>query len=147
MVFVAEAKEAPGRVERAGAGPALGAVTAPVLLALNKIDLVADKRRLLPLIAAYTARVPFREVVPISGRRAAKGWTGWRRRSWACCRRGRRTTRPIRLTDQPETFYVAETVREKISSSPSGGRSPTRPPCGSRSWSSATMAAASISGP
>jgi GTPase len=39
----------------------------PALLALNKIDLVA-KEKLLPAIAAYAARHPFREIVPISAK-------------------------------------------------------------------------------
>lgn len=39
----------------------------PAILALNKIDLVA-KERLLPAIAAFAARHPFREIVPISAK-------------------------------------------------------------------------------
>lgn len=37
----------------------------PALLALNKIDLMA-KERLLPIMADYAARHPFREIVPVS---------------------------------------------------------------------------------
>ena len=40
---------------------------APTILALNKIDLVA-KERLLPAIADFAARYPFREIVPISAK-------------------------------------------------------------------------------
>ena len=39
----------------------------PAILALNKIDLVA-KEKLLPAIAAFAARHPFREIVPISAK-------------------------------------------------------------------------------
>ena len=39
----------------------------PAILALNKIDLVA-KEKLLPAIAAFAARYPFREIVPISAK-------------------------------------------------------------------------------
>ena len=39
----------------------------PAILALNKIDLVA-KQRLLPMIADFAARHPFREIIPISAR-------------------------------------------------------------------------------
>jgi GTP-binding protein Era len=39
----------------------------PTLLALNKIDLVA-KEKLLPVIADFAARYPFREIVPISAK-------------------------------------------------------------------------------
>src|SRR5262249_22164150 len=51
---------------------ALRPVTAPVVLALNKVDLVPDKSRLLPRLEAYAARHPFRALVPIS----AKNGTG-----------------------------------------------------------------------
>jgi GTP-binding protein Era len=39
----------------------------PAILALNKIDLVA-KEKLLPAIADFAARYPFREIVPISAK-------------------------------------------------------------------------------
>jgi GTP-binding protein Era len=112
VVFVAEASESPGALNEPALA-ALGAVTAPVLLALNKIDLVADKRRLLPLIAAYTARVPFREVIPISAARG-EGVDRLEAAILGLLPPGPAFYPPEQLTDQPETFYVAETVREKI---------------------------------
>jgi GTPase len=39
----------------------------PAILALNKVDLIA-KERLLPMIADFAARYPFREIVPISAK-------------------------------------------------------------------------------
>jgi GTP-binding protein Era len=112
VLFVAEASEKPGALSEPALA-ALGAVTAPVLLALNKIDLIADKRRLLPLIAAYTARVPFREVVPISATRG-QGVERLESAIRELLPPGPAFYPPDQLTDQPETFYVAETVREKI---------------------------------
>jgi GTP-binding protein Era len=112
VVFVAEASESPDALSEPALA-ALGAVTAPVLLALNKIDLVADKRRLLPLIAAYTARVPFREVVPISAA-SGEGVDRLEAAILGLLPPGPAFYPPDQLTDQPETFYVAETVREKI---------------------------------
>ncbi|MFA6313112.1 MAG: GTPase Era, partial [Sterolibacterium sp.] len=38
----------------------------PVLLAINKIDLLADKSKLLPFIAQMAQEYPFAEIVPIS---------------------------------------------------------------------------------
>ena len=38
----------------------------PVFLLLNKIDLLADKRNLLPLIAQFQTLHDFKEIVPIS---------------------------------------------------------------------------------
>ncbi len=38
----------------------------PVILLLNKIDLLGDKKKLLPLIAEYHRLHSFREVIPLS---------------------------------------------------------------------------------
>src|SRR5262245_17096624 len=85
----------------------------PVYCCLNKIDLVTPKARLLPAIARYRHRFPFAEIVPISAEQGIN-----------CDRLLDLIVRvmPERpayfpgdtLTDQPETFYVAEVIREKI---------------------------------
>jgi GTP-binding protein Era len=111
-VFVAEATEDPVALDTEALAP-LKALSAPALLALNKVDLVTDKRRLLPLLEAYAARLPFRELIPIS----ARDGTGMGRLEAVI-----RSLLPVgpafypadQLTDQPETFFVAETIREKI---------------------------------
>jgi GTP-binding protein Era len=92
---------------------ALRAVTAPVLLALNKIDLLRDRTRLLPLLEGYAARYPFRELIPVS---AVEG-TGVDRLEdlvLALVPPGPQLYPEDTLTDQPETFFVAETIREKL---------------------------------
>ena len=87
--------------------------TVPVYCCLNKIDLVASKSRLLPVISAYRARYPFTEIIPISAEQGSN------------CDRllelllEAMPERPAyfpddTLTDQPETFYVAEVIREQI---------------------------------
>jgi GTPase len=111
-VLVAEATERPTTLDEPALA-ALGAVTAPVLLALNKIDLLPDKRRLLPLIEAYTGRFPFREVVPLSAT-TGEGVDRLERAILALLPPGPAYYPADQLTDQPETFYVAETIREKI---------------------------------
>ena len=91
----------------------LRSVTAPVVLALNKIDLVPDKARLLPRLEAYAARHPFRALVPIS----AKDGTGVDRLEAATLELlpvGPALYPSETVTDQPETFFVAETIREKL---------------------------------
>ena len=88
-------------------------VHVPVLLALNKIDLVA-KPRLLPVIDQMRQWHDFAEIVPIS---AASG-----RRSGAAGVAAARLDAGIGaslypddfLTDQPERTLAAETVREKL---------------------------------
>jgi GTP-binding protein Era len=85
----------------------------PVFCALNKIDRVRPKSRLLPIIDRWRQAYAFAEIVPIS---AADGTN--------CDRLLARLTEALpehpaffpldATTDQPETFYVAEIVRERI---------------------------------
>jgi GTP-binding protein Era len=82
-------------------------------LALNKIDLVPAKTKLLPRLETYAARYPFRALVPIS----AKTGTGVDRLETEAL--GLLPVGPAlypadTVTDQPETFFVAETIREKL---------------------------------
>jgi GTP-binding protein Era len=112
VCFVAEATEDPARLDRAALDQ-LKSVRAPVYCCLNKIDLVSPKSRLLPLMAAYRVAHPFAEIVPVSAERGEH------------CERllelivAALPERPPyfpsdALTDQPETFWVAEAIREKI---------------------------------
>ena len=85
----------------------------PVYCVLNKADLVRPKERMLPLIEGWRRAHPFREIVPIS---ALDGTN--------CARLlelivGVLPEHPPffpadATSDQPETFYVAEVIREKI---------------------------------
>jgi len=91
----------------------LAGVRVPVYCCLNKVDLVADKARLLPLLEDYRARFPFAELVPIS----AEDGTQCDRllqRIAAALPEGPGLFPRDSVTDQPETFFVAEVVREKI---------------------------------
>jgi GTPase len=112
VVLVADATtpvEAPG----AGVFEALRPVTAPVVLALNKVDLVPDKSQLLPRLHAYADRYPFRALVPIS----ATNGTGVDRLEAVTLEllpAGPALYPADTVTDQPETFFVAETIREKL---------------------------------
>ena len=85
----------------------------PVYCCLNKVDLVAPKSLLLPQIASLRAQYPFAEVIPVSAQRGDN-----------CDRLFELIARAMPehpphfpadyLTDQPETFYVAEVIREKL---------------------------------
>jgi len=84
----------------------------PVLLALNKIDLVA-KPKLLPLIDHYRRLMDFVDVVPLSA------LTGDNvelvaERLVAHLPEGAPLYPEDFLTDQPERFFVAEMIREQI---------------------------------
>jgi GTP-binding protein Era len=112
VVLVADATEA---VDAAGTGvfAALASVTAPTVLALNKVDLVPDKTRLLPRLDAYAARHPFHALVPISASRGT-GVDRLEATITALLPVGPPLYPADTVTDQPETFFVAETIREKL---------------------------------
>jgi GTP-binding protein Era len=112
VILVADAT-APVDASTEEAFQALRSVSAPVVLALNKIDLVPAKTKLLPRLEAYAARHPFQAFVPIS----AKNGTGVDRLEAVTLELlpASPALYPAdTVTDQPETFFVAETVREKL---------------------------------
>ena len=84
----------------------------PVVLGLNKIDLV-DKPRLLPLIDQYRRLMDFAEVIPLSAL-AGDNVDLVSERLVAHLPEGDRLYPDDFLTDQPERFFVAEMVREQI---------------------------------
>ena len=90
----------------------LRGVKVPVILALNKVDLIA-KAKLLPLIERYGQAHPFVEFVPIS---AADGTNvdvleGLFRKYLPD---GEPLYPPDYVTDQPDRFFVTEIIREQV---------------------------------
>ncbi len=85
---------------------------APVILALNKVDLV-EKPRLLPLIDRWRDAYPFAEIVPIS---AAEGDNVDRLESLLIryAPVGPPFYPPEELSDRPERFFIAEILREQV---------------------------------
>ncbi len=85
----------------------------PVVLVLNKVDLLKDKSRLLPLIEHYRALFEFADFIPIS---AAKGQGLDELRQAIISRlpEGPAYFPEDHVTDQPERFLAAELVREKV---------------------------------
>ena len=85
----------------------------PVLLLVNKIDLVKDKGLLLPFLETYGKAHPFAEIIPIS----AKKRDG-RQTILEALRRialpGPKLYDDETLSDRPTRFFVAEFVREQI---------------------------------
>jgi GTPase len=111
VLLVHDGTTAPGHGD-AYVAKLLTKVRVPVLLAVNKIDLVA-KAKLLPLIARLSAMYDFAEIVPIS---AATG-DGVDRLERLLVERmpqGEALYPDDYLTDQPERTLAAETVREKL---------------------------------
>ena len=87
-------------------------VKAPVVLALNKIDLVA-KAKLLPLIETASKWHDFAAIVPVSAA-TGDGVDRLERVLLEHMPEGEPLYPEDFLTDQPERVLVAETVREKL---------------------------------
>jgi GTP-binding protein Era len=85
----------------------------PVFLLLNKIDLLPQKDRLLPLIDQYRAMYDFKEVIPISARKK-QGLDDLLNSMIRMMPEGPRYFRDDQITDQPMRFMVAEGIREQI---------------------------------
>ena len=109
--LVIDAAEPPGKGERFVLD-LLKDAPAPVFLILNKIDLIR-KPRLLPMIERYQQEGRFEEIIPLS---AATGENVDRLERAIIDRlpEGERLYPDDYLTDQPERFYAAEIVREKL---------------------------------
>ena len=111
LVFVADAARKFGEDDRRAVDLARkGGV--PVLLALNKIDLVKEKAKLLPVIEQYKEIFDFAGYIPVS---AARG-KGLQELLDAIVERlpeGPAYFPEDYVTDQPERFLASELVREK----------------------------------
>jgi len=83
-----------------------------VILALNKTDLLADRDKLLPRIAAAAARFPFAAVVPVSAekRRQLDSLLGEVERRLP---EGEPLFEADQFTDRRVRFLAAEAIREK----------------------------------
>ena len=85
----------------------------PTILAVNKIDLLSDKRLLLPLIDAWGKLHPLREIIPISAE-TGDGVDHLLDVLRAALPVGAPLFPADVLTDRPERFLVAELIREQV---------------------------------
>jgi len=88
-------------------------VETPVILGLNKVDLLSDKRQLLDKIAVWSTLHPFREIVPFSAG-DGDGVEHLVETITYYLPEGPQLFPDDILTDMPEKFIVAEMIREKI---------------------------------
>jgi GTP-binding protein Era len=112
LLFLVDAT-VPFSEEDEHAAAVLKKANCPVLLVLNKIDRLKRQEDLLPLIETYRAVHPFEEYLPVS----ALTGTGLDRLKQAILERmpdGPLFYPPDYITDQPERFVAAETIREKV---------------------------------
>jgi GTP-binding protein Era len=85
----------------------------PVFLLLNKIDLVRDKKKLLPMIEDYHRMHDFREVIPLSGLKK-EGLDTLLDAIVKILPEGPPYFPEDQITDQPARFMVAEIIRERV---------------------------------
>lgn len=84
----------------------------PVVLVINKIDLV-EKKNLLPLIDEFRQLFPFREIIPISALKG-NGLDVLLDTIWKILPEGPKYFPDDMITDLSERFLAAEIIREKV---------------------------------
>ncbi|MDH3561416.1 MAG: GTPase Era [Gammaproteobacteria bacterium] len=88
-------------------------VRCPVVLAVNKVDLIANKEELLPALQALSGKRSFEQIIPLSATRG-DNLEGLE----ACVEALLPESTPFypedQVTDRSERFLVAERVREKL---------------------------------
>ena len=85
----------------------------PVFLLLNKVDLLRDKKALLPIIEDYRKRHDFKEVIPLSALKK-EGLDVLLEELVEALPAGPRYFSEDQITDQPVRFMAAEIIREQV---------------------------------
>jgi GTPase len=88
-------------------------IQTPVILVINKVDTLRNKGELLPLIQRYRERFDFKAVIPISALKG-EGTGDILAEVLALLPEGPQYYPGDYITDQPERFFAAELIREKI---------------------------------
>jgi GTP-binding protein Era len=102
----------PGAVAREGL-VALAELRIPIALVLTKIDLIADRRLLLPITQAWSAEHDFAAVVPLSAE-TGEGLDVLAREVVARLPEGPQWYDPEQLTDRDLRWHGAELVRAEL---------------------------------
>jgi GTP-binding protein Era len=85
----------------------------PVILVINKVDRLTDKKLLLPLIAEAAREYEFAEIVPMSAERGT-GAAELLKAAGGYLPEGQPLFGEDELTDRSERFLAAEFLREKL---------------------------------
>jgi GTPase len=85
----------------------------PVFLLLNKIDLIARKDKMLPIIEEYRRLHEFKQIIPISARKKI-GLDVLLDQVLTVLPKGEPYFPEDQITDQPMRFMVAELIREQV---------------------------------
>jgi GTPase len=112
LLYLADATRGVGP-EDAKAIDMVRKASTPSFLILTKVDMVPDKRMLLPRIEQYREKYPFDEYLPISAV-TGEGLELLTREVVKRLPEGPAFFPKDQITDQPERFLAAEMIREKI---------------------------------
>jgi GTP-binding protein Era len=112
LLFLVDATQAVEEQDRQALDMVRHAGT-PVLLVLNKVDLVKEKARLLPIIEEYKRLFEFADYFPVSAMKH-EGLDELRKAIIDRLPEGPAYFPEDHITDQPERFLAAELVREKV---------------------------------
>ncbi len=85
----------------------------PVVLAINKVDKIKPKERLLPHLEMLAAQYPFAEIIPIAAR-SGKNVTLLEEKLTALLPASPPLFPEDQVTDRSERFLAAELIREKL---------------------------------
>lgn len=85
----------------------------PAFLLLNKMDLLRDKQKLLPIIEGYRKLHEFKEVIPLSARKR-QGLDMLLEKMIEVLPEGAKYFPEDQITDQPARFMAAEIIRERL---------------------------------
>jgi GTP-binding protein Era len=91
----------------------LRAVKCPVILALNKIDLLNDKAEMLPALQMFAQKYPFAEIFPLSALRG-HNLENFEKTIAKLLPENPHFFAEDQVTDRSQRFLAAELVREKI---------------------------------
>jgi len=91
----------------------LASVSCPVLLAVNKVDLITDKQSLLPGLQALSGKRDFEQIIPLSAT-TGRNVAGLESVIESLLPESVPFFPEDQITDRSERFLVAERVREKL---------------------------------
>lgn len=89
------------------------AARAPVILVVNKVDKIADKKKLLPHLNALAQKMSFAEIIPLSAK-SGDNLTALEEQVRRLLPEGPPFYPEEQVTDRSERFLAAELIREKL---------------------------------